>query len=53
VLRGTQQPFELQEAKDSAEIDNVATTHNELLKDNVTRGCPRPFANPAAKDVLL
>lgn len=45
--------FGLEQAKDSAEIDNLATTHDELLKDNVTTGCPRLFANPAGKDVLL
>jgi hypothetical protein len=45
--------FGLREAKGSAEIDNVATSHDELLKDNVTTGWPEAFANPAAEDVLL
>jgi Fic family protein len=39
----------LQEAKDSSEIENIVTTHDELLKDDVL---PESFANPAAKEVL-
>ena len=39
----------LQEAKDSFEIENIVTTHDELLKDDVL---PEAFANPAAKEVL-
>ena len=39
----------LQEAKDSSEIENIVTTHDELFKDEVL---PETFANPAAKDVL-
>jgi Fic family protein len=39
----------LQEAKDSSEIENIVTTHDELFKDDVlTDG----IANPAAKEVL-
>jgi len=39
----------LQEAKDSSEIENIVTTHDELFKDEVS---PDSFANPAAKEVL-
>ena len=39
----------LQEAKDSSEIENIVTTHDELFKDDVW---PDAFANPAAKEVL-
>ena len=39
----------LQEAKDSSEIENIVTTHEELFKDDVL---PDAFANPAAKEVL-
>ena len=39
----------LQEAKDSSEIENIVTTHDELFKDDVL---PDGFANPAAKEVL-
>ena len=39
----------LQEAKDSSEIENIVTTHEELFKDDVL---PESFANPAAKEVL-
>lgn len=39
----------LQEAKDSSEIENIVTTHDELFKDDAD---PDAFANPAAKEVL-
>ena len=39
----------LQEAKDSSEIENIITTHDDLFKDDVL---PEAFANPAAKEVL-
>ena len=39
----------LQEAKDSSEIENIVTTHDELFKDEVL---PESFASPAAKEVL-
>ena len=39
----------LQEAKDSSEIENIVTTHDELFKDEVL---PNAFANPAAKEVM-
>jgi len=39
----------LQEAKDSSEIENIITTHDELFKDDVL---PETFSNPAAKEVL-
>ena len=39
----------LQEAKDSSEIENIVTTHDELFKGDVL---PEAFANPAAKEVL-
>lgn len=39
----------LQEAKDSSEIENIVTTHDELFKDDVH---PEAFTNAAAKEVL-
>ena len=39
----------LQEAKDSSEIENIVTAHDELFKDEVL---PEAFTNPAAKEVL-
>ena len=39
----------LQEAKDSSEIENIITTHDDLFKDDVL---PEAFANAAAKEVL-
>ena len=39
----------LQEAKDSSELENIVTTHDELFRDDVH---PESFANPAAKEVL-
>lgn len=39
----------LQEAKDSSEIENIVTTHDELFKDDVL---PETHANPAAKEVM-
>ena len=39
----------LQEAKDSSEIENIVTTHDELFKDDVL---PEAFASPAAREVL-
>jgi Fic family protein len=39
----------LQEAKDSSEIENIVTTHDELFKDDIL---PEVFASPAAKEVL-
>ena len=39
----------LQEAKDSSEIENIITTHDELFKDDVL---PESFSNLAAKEVL-
>ena len=39
----------LQEAKDSSEIENIVTTHDELFKGDVL---PATFTNPAAKEVL-
>lgn len=39
----------LQEAKDSSEIENIVTTHDELFKGDVW---PEAFGNPAAKEVL-
>jgi Fic family protein len=39
----------LQEAKDSSEIENIVTTHDELFKDAVLA---EALANPAAKEVL-
>lgn len=38
----------LQEAKDSSEIENIVTTHDDVFKDDVL---PEAFANPAAKEV--
>lgn len=35
----------LQEAKDSSEIENIVTTHDELFRDDAD---PAAFANPAA-----
>lgn len=39
----------LQESKDSSEIENIVTTHDELFKGEVL---PEAFANLAAKEVL-
>lgn len=39
----------LQEAKDSSEIENIVTTHDELFRDDAD---PEAFSNPAAKEVL-
>ncbi|WP_256354584.1 Fic/DOC family N-terminal domain-containing protein [Variovorax sp. dw_308] len=39
----------LQEAKHSSEIENIVTTHDELVKGDVL---PEAFANPATKEVL-
>ena len=39
----------LQEAKDSSEIENIVTTHDDLFKDEVW---PEAFAHSAAKEVL-
>lgn len=39
----------LQEAKDSSEIENIVTTHDELFKYDVD---PETSSNPAAKEVL-
>jgi len=39
----------LQEAKDSSEIENIVTTHDELFKDDAH---PNAFTNAAAKEVL-
>ncbi|MGH8475367.1 MAG: Fic family protein [Methylococcales bacterium] len=39
----------MQEAKDSSEIENIVTTHDELFKDDVF---PESLPNPAAKEVL-
>lgn len=39
----------LQEAKDSSEIENIVTTHDELFRDDAD---PDGFANPAAKEVM-
>lgn len=39
----------LQEAKDSSEIENIVTTHDELFKGALQ---PEPAAGPAAKEVL-
>ena len=38
----------LQEAKDSSEIENIVTTHDELFQDDVL---PEAVARPAAKEV--
>jgi Fic family protein len=39
----------LQEAKDSSEIENIVTTHDELFRDEAL---PEAFASPAAKEVI-
>ena len=39
----------LQEAKDSSEIENIVTTHDELFKDEVL---PDSVTSSAAKEVL-
>ena len=39
----------MQEAKDSSEIENIVTTHDELFRDTAF---PRASNNPAAKEVL-
>lgn len=39
----------LQEAKDSSEIENIVTTHDELFKGDAD---PDAFSNPATKEVL-
>jgi len=39
----------LQEAKDSSEIENIVTTHDDLFKGEVLT---EAFANPAAKEVM-
>ena len=39
----------LLEAKDSSEIENIVTTHDELYRDEAS---PESTANPAAKEVL-
>lgn len=39
----------LQEAKDSSEIENIVTTHDELFRDDLL---PESFTNPSAKEVL-
>ncbi|MCH9827105.1 MAG: Fic family protein [Gammaproteobacteria bacterium] len=39
----------MQEAKDSSEIENIVTTHDELFRDD---GAPDAAASPAAKEVL-
>jgi len=41
------QTLALQEAKDSSEIENIVTTHDDLFKAQVTE----ELANPAAKEV--
>lgn len=38
----------LKEAKDSSEIENIVTTHDELFKEDVL---PDAFSSPAAKEV--
>lgn len=38
----------LQEAKDSSEVENIVTTHDELFRDDVL---PQAFTNLAAKEV--
>lgn len=40
--------FALQEAKDSSEVENIVTTHDELYKANLFE---EAVANPAAKEV--
>ncbi|MBF0174755.1 MAG: Fic family protein [Magnetococcales bacterium] len=39
----------LQEAKDSSEIENIVTTHDELFKDSLLS---KEFLNPATKEIL-
>jgi Fic family protein len=39
----------LQEAKDSSEIENIVTTHDELFRDDVD---PEALSNPATKEVM-
>jgi Fic family protein len=39
----------LQEAKDSSEIENIVTTHDDLFKGESS---PQTVSNPAAKEVL-
>jgi len=39
----------LQEAKDSSEIENIVTTHDEIFKEDVL---PETLQNPATKEVL-
>jgi Fic family protein len=39
----------IQEAKDSSEIENIITTHDELFQDDLSPGSP---LSPAAKEVL-
>lgn len=39
----------IQEAKDSSEIENIITTHDELFQDDLS---PRSRLGPAAKEVL-
>lgn len=39
----------IQEAKDSSEIENIVTTHDELFQDDLSPGSP---LSPAAKEVL-
>jgi Fic family protein len=39
----------IQEAKDSSEIENIITTHDELFQDDLTAGS---LLSPAAKEVL-
>ena len=39
----------LQEAKDSSEIENIVTTHDELFKDDLS---PESQMSPASKEVL-
>ena len=40
----------MQEAKDSSEIENIVTTHDELFQDDLS---PGSSLGPAAKEVLL
>jgi Fic family protein len=39
----------IQEAKDSSEIENIVTTHDELFQDDLS---PKSSLSPAAKEVL-
>src|SRR5574343_1755926 len=41
-------PLGFQEAKDSSEIENIVTTHDELFKEDVL---PDAVSTPAAKEV--